>query len=196
MLKSKQFWGAVIIIIGIIFLLGNLDLIDYSIGEFFADFWPVILIIVGAGLIIQAVRFGENKQDFPSATPSGVLSRTQFSKVFGDQNIEAQGIEIDGLRCSTTFGDTALNLSGAKLKDGDNRIDVSSVFGDVSVILPGDFEARAHGSTTFGDVHIFGRSASGIPCNLTVHTDGFETARTRLLISTRTTFGTIRIHRA
>ncbi|UCD94280.1 MAG: hypothetical protein JSU69_11030, partial [Candidatus Zixiibacteriota bacterium] len=61
---------------------------------------------------------------------------------------------------------------------------------------PGEFQVKAHGSTTFGDVHIFGRSASGIPCNLTAHTDGFETAQVRLLISTRATFGTIKVHRA
>ena len=196
MLKSRQFWGAIIVIIGLIFLLDNLEAIDYSVGRFFADFWPVILIIIGATLIFKAVRSRGRSREFLSSTESEVIMERHISKVFGDQNIETRGIEIDGFDCSTTFGDTSVNLSGAKLKQGDNRLDITSVFGDITIIVPGDFQARAHGSTTFGDVHIFGRSASGIPNNLTAQTDGFDRAASRLIIATRATFGTIKVHRA
>ncbi len=55
MSKRKQeslFWGVILLIIGVLFLLANLD-IEFNVWHFIGKFWPVILIAVGAKGIYQ-----------------------------------------------------------------------------------------------------------------------------------------------
>ncbi|MBN1938295.1 MAG: hypothetical protein JW843_01820 [Candidatus Aminicenantes bacterium] len=42
------FWGAVLMILGLVFLLGNFNVIDY---DRLWDFWPVIVIVIGIKMI-------------------------------------------------------------------------------------------------------------------------------------------------
>jgi|Deesub1362B_J571_1020462.scaffolds.fasta_scaffold00737_11 hypothetical protein len=46
--KGSIFWGAFLVFLGIIFLLGNYDIIPYST---LIDYWPVLIIIIGVKLI-------------------------------------------------------------------------------------------------------------------------------------------------
>ncbi len=51
---NRLFWGIVLVGIGIVFLLNQTGLVSISIGELFADYWPVILIVFGLqGLLLQ-----------------------------------------------------------------------------------------------------------------------------------------------
>ena len=49
--RSANFWGAVLIIIGFLFLAENLRWIDWDI-----PFWPIVLIVVGAYIIYDQKR--------------------------------------------------------------------------------------------------------------------------------------------
>jgi lia operon protein LiaF len=54
---SKQkgeslFWGFLILLIGVLFLINNLGWGDIDIWEFISKFWPVILIYIGVKNII------------------------------------------------------------------------------------------------------------------------------------------------
>lgn len=198
MINKREFWGAIIIIIGLILLIGNLDFLDYSFRKAIRDLWPIILILIGIALIIHHSRRTRIVANISidGTTQADFQQRRDFSQVFGDNNIEARNTEIDGLNCSTIFGETSINLAGAKLKAGMNGIDISTVFGDVTVIVPGDMEARAYSSSTFGDLYILGRSASGISTNLSHQTEGYDAAQSKVHISARATFGSVKIYRA
>jgi hypothetical protein len=45
---NSIFWGALLAALGVIFLLGNFDVIDY---DRLWDFWPVIVIVIGIKMI-------------------------------------------------------------------------------------------------------------------------------------------------
>jgi len=62
-MNSRQIWGLILVVIGGLFLLRNLDIIDYS-WRHVEDYWPVVLIIVGAVLILRYIR-----QDSRPETP-------------------------------------------------------------------------------------------------------------------------------
>lgn len=51
--KGSVFWGILMIALGIIFLLANFEIILY---ENLFDYWPVIIIIIGLKLILDAFR--------------------------------------------------------------------------------------------------------------------------------------------
>jgi len=196
MFKRKEFWGTLIIVLGLLILLNNLDLIDYPAKYLFRDIWPVILIIVGLALIFRQSRSKTVSMAHDFEVHSGDSLNRHHSNFFADNNVDARGANIDGMSYSTVFGDTTVNLSGGILKNGSNRLVVSATFGDVTVIVPADMEASAYSSTTFGDIYAFGKTASGISSSLTASTDGFDTAEPKVHITASTTFGDVKIYRA
>ncbi|MCK4942053.1 MAG: hypothetical protein KAS65_00680 [Candidatus Aminicenantes bacterium] len=51
--KSESlFWGFLILLIGMLFMIKNLGWADIDIWEFIAKFWPVILIYIGVKNIV------------------------------------------------------------------------------------------------------------------------------------------------
>ena len=45
---NRIFIGLIVVAVGVIFLLNSMDYIDFSIGDLFSTFWPLILIYIGA----------------------------------------------------------------------------------------------------------------------------------------------------
>lgn len=189
MASGRVIIGIILVVIGGIFILDKFYFLQFHAFHL----WPVILIILGIALIARHANRGKYDQhsDKPTLQMHG-----SHSKVFGDSNFEASGIEIDGFRSSSVFGDTILNLAGARLKPGLNKIDLSGTFGDITVIVPNNIEASANASSTFGDVYVFGRASSGMSSRLQHQTEGYDTASSKLNIWAGITFGDIKIYRA
>lgn len=51
--KGSIFWGILMIALGVIFLLANFEIILY---ENIFDYWPVVIIVIGLKLILDAFR--------------------------------------------------------------------------------------------------------------------------------------------
>ncbi|MFQ5870160.1 MAG: LiaI-LiaF-like domain-containing protein [Candidatus Zixiibacteriota bacterium] len=47
------FGGIVLLVLGVLFLLGNLDIMYFDFWDFIGDWWPVILIVVGLSIIFK-----------------------------------------------------------------------------------------------------------------------------------------------
>jgi lia operon protein LiaF len=56
--KSESlFWGFIVLLIGILFLINNLGWGDIDIWDLIAKFWPVILIYIGIkNIIVYAMK--------------------------------------------------------------------------------------------------------------------------------------------
>lgn len=66
-MAEKGNWsGVVLILVGIAFLLANLDLVDF--GELIR-FWPLILIAVGLRMVIRDRRSGPGPESGPPPPP-------------------------------------------------------------------------------------------------------------------------------
>ncbi|MCX7975126.1 MAG: DUF5668 domain-containing protein [Candidatus Aminicenantes bacterium] len=51
--KGSIFWGILLMALGVIFFLANFEIIHY---ESIFDFWPIIIIVIGLKIIIDALR--------------------------------------------------------------------------------------------------------------------------------------------
>jgi TM2 domain-containing membrane protein YozV len=51
--SGSVFWGAVLMVVGAVLLLGNFDILDY---DRIFDFWPVIVIAIGVKMIVDYLR--------------------------------------------------------------------------------------------------------------------------------------------
>ncbi|MEW5923728.1 MAG: cell wall-active antibiotics response protein LiaF [Candidatus Zixiibacteriota bacterium] len=196
MTNKREFWGILILVVGIVLLLSNFHFIDYSIRHFLRNLWPLILVVIGIALIIHHARRRETGSNGSFQAPPGGNFGGSVSKTFGDIRVDLKDHEIDGFSTSTTFGDNTISLSGARLKSGINRLMVSGVFGDIVIIVPANMEVFAYGSTTFGDVTILGKTESGISNHLQNQTDDYDSATSKVHISAGTTFGDVKIYRA
>jgi phage shock protein C len=66
-----QIGGLVLIVLGVIFLLDQFDFIPYWFN--FEQFWPVILVVIGLGLIFKSrTKTVEPKADIPKEDWSGI----------------------------------------------------------------------------------------------------------------------------
>jgi len=197
MAKGRFIWGIVLITIGVLIILARADVFDYPFRLFWQNFWPIALIAAGTALIIYGARKTEPKlvtADGPSTGSYTIPNR--INKFFGDIHFDAANVDLDGLQLETVFGDISVAVSGANVKQGDNRISLSATFGDITVILPRNMDIFAYGSDTFGDLFILGQSQSGISNSLTVKTDGFDLATNKVYINARTVFGDVKIYQA
>jgi hypothetical protein len=61
MLKGKSI-GILFIVLGLIFLLNNLNLIEVSLAELIRVYWPVILIWIGVDKLLRK-SINEDKKD-------------------------------------------------------------------------------------------------------------------------------------
>lgn len=63
--QEKLFWGIILLIIGVLFMLDRLG-ININVWHFFGTYWPVILIAIGAKNIwyhFKSQNKNENNQE-------------------------------------------------------------------------------------------------------------------------------------
>ena len=81
--RSQFIIASVLIVLGVIFLMGNLDIIDVDIGDLIATWWPLILISLGVAGIFQA-----------RATPIGSIFLVVIGVVFLLITLDVAGFDI------------------------------------------------------------------------------------------------------
>jgi lia operon protein LiaF len=53
---SSMLWGLVFIALGVALLLERLGYMQFDLGQFLHTWWPLILIIIGLGMLIDRPR--------------------------------------------------------------------------------------------------------------------------------------------
>lgn len=118
---------SILVFVGVWNVLKDLDIIT---GSIFALFWPIILIIIGANLIFE--------RGFISKMPHNVQHNTNgvvYNGVFSGVEERLTTKDFKGLSANAVFGGVDLDLRDVEITDN-VQIDVSALFGGVSLILP------------------------------------------------------------
>ena len=119
--------------------------------------------------------------------------RTRYNKTFGDMYIDCNGVNMENVEVSCSFGDTEIKVHGGSFENGLNRLIVSGFLGDVRVMVPPDLAVMAHVTSTAGDVEMLGRRASGFGNNIDGQTATYQTAEKKLFIAINTFLGDVKI---
>ena len=198
--SSHLWWGITLIILGVLFLLDNMDLVDF--GYLLSTFWPIIFIIWGAGILLR--------KDVPRPESGGPEesngrkvvgdmdeeTRTQeinYSTVFGDCTVRVSSEAFRGGSVSTVFGDTEIDCSGATVSNGEQRLSVKGVFGDVELWLSRDTAFRLTSSTVFGTIRCNDQKQEGFSPSLQYESPGYGGAERRLRIDISQVFGDVTV---
>lgn len=51
--KGNIFWGSTLLVLGILFLLDNLELLKIDVSDLITTYWPVLLIIGGISVLFN-----------------------------------------------------------------------------------------------------------------------------------------------
>ncbi len=185
----QMFWGIVLVVIGLLFLLENFGYAD--VGDIFADYWPVILIIIGFSLITRK-RSTPREIHLREASQSGSDLLHQ-SNIFGDINIKTTSSNFTGGSLSTVFGDCDIDLSSAGFAEGDHELHIHSVFGDSLILLPEGAAVTISANSVFGSLRMFDKQKGGFSSNLQTTTPAYDTTSRRMRIKISKVFGDVRV---
>jgi predicted membrane protein len=188
-------WGVILILIGLLFLLDNLYIMDF--GDFISTFWPAILILIGIKIILDKRRkepdeeFSQTMSEETSTQTS--RDRINESNIFGDVIMNVASDDFAGGSVSNIFGDVKIDLSDVVITRELCKVSINGIFGDITIVCPKGIPLQAKASAVAGDLVVKGTSRDGFLPNLD-HTDpGYESASPKLFIQGSIIFGSVNI---
>lgn len=131
--------GAILIIIGLLFLLRNLSIIPWGIG----DFWPIILILVGLFVVKNALWRGSGK------TPAS-NDYINLSMVLGGGDFKFNSDNLKGGKVDAIMGGGTIDLRNADIQEEEVVIEVFALWGGIDIRVPEHWQVNVKGSPLLG----------------------------------------------
>jgi predicted membrane protein len=141
---NKKLLGGIFVGIGLFFLIPRIfPYVHYHGGIVF----PVILIALGIYIILN-----HRKKDISESEKSGFLKKDLIDDVsiFGGGNKIVASDNFRGGNITAVFGGSEINLTGCKLADGDQIIDLLLVFGGTTIVVPRDWNVVVNVTSVLG----------------------------------------------
>lgn len=190
--NTRILWGIIIIIIGLLLLLNNMEAID--LGDFISDYWPLILIIAGLYLIFR--RKTHYKTERGIAGDKDIVcesSEAFYSNVFGDVDVSIVTEDFQTGKINNVFGDMEIDLDKINITSGEKKLDIGGVFGDIKVSTPKNVPFLIRANIVAGDIKIMGEKRGGFSIEKTYKSEGYDSATNRLNVHISHVFGDIKV---
>ncbi|MDX1700022.1 MAG: LiaF-related protein [Melioribacteraceae bacterium] len=142
---KDSFFGWLLIVVGGIGLTSRY--LGISFRSVIIDYWPVLLIILGAYTLIRA--FGGSKDKAEDVIEEKDHYLDEFS-VFGDKSKFIKTENFLGGKTTSLFGEMNIDLREAALQRYNTVLDSITLFGSTNIYLPADWEVVIKTVTIFG----------------------------------------------
>ncbi len=131
--------GIALILVGLFFVLKNLELLPSDIGRYF---WPVLLIVIGVLIIFGRSRHG----GMPAFGDDAINHFVLFS------GLESRCVSksFKGGSASAIFGGIELDLRDADLAKEGAFLDLTAAFGGINIKVPDQWKVVVKGTPLFG----------------------------------------------
>ena len=133
--------GAVMIVLGVLFLGSNLGFIRLNWG----DMWPLVLIAAGVALIwsrIEMPRMPVNRNGDPSMANAYAM--------FGGVERRISANNFKGGEVSAMFGGVELDFRSAEIEGEEAVLFVEAIFGGIEIVVPERWTVIYEGQSIFG----------------------------------------------
>jgi predicted membrane protein len=139
------------------------DALPWVDSSFASNYWPVLLILLGIGMIINLFfkkqmffifstkidSFGQIQNKSNAGSTDGIYMR---NIVFGGAEDIFLEPEFRGGNISVVFGGVELDLRKTTIPEGDTHINIDVVFGGVELRVPDSWKVINEVKATFGGV--------------------------------------------
>ncbi len=183
--SGQKLIGWIILIIGLLFLLENI-LPGFSAWHFVGDLWPLILIFIGLYVIVNRQRF--------SRKASGADWETR-SRFVGELITSYRDNEIGDVNVSLFIGELSIDLAGARLLAGENRLNASFGIGEATIYVPTGFPLRVTAQAFAGELKYDRHKSGGIFPRLEQIDDDYQSSDKKLHINVDGFIGELTIQR-
>lgn len=134
--------GIVLTVLGGAFLLRNLGMLDWR----FRQFWPILLVLLGAMIVVSAVRAGTPVKK-PASDSSPTLNLfTMLGAVEHKNNSKA----FSGGEASAVMGGIELDLRDATMSDTGAELQIFAFMGGIEIKIPQDWSVEVKGMPIMG----------------------------------------------
>ena len=145
--KNKDKSGDLIgLIIGILLLFSCLDIIKFELV------WkliiPIILIIIGLSFVFKDTLNSKVKKEIKKLNKT---EKKEYCACFSSQTVDFSKEEFTGCSLSAVFGGLKCDLNNADIKE-DAVINVSSIFGGITIYVPENINVKISSTSMFGGV--------------------------------------------
>lgn len=155
-------WPMILIVVGLIQLtkksdgwiliaIGCMFLVPKIFPERHVDFWtlwPLIFIAIGLNLLFK--KNGRCERILPNSTKETDFDILDDIAIFGGGEKIITSNNFKGGKTTAIFGGSIINLSNAQLAEGRNEIEVFTLFGGNTFLIPEDWNVKIHVAAIFG----------------------------------------------
>jgi predicted membrane protein len=165
-LTSKfSFFSMGSVLFGGYFLLDNLNVIHLDLGGMI---WPVIVVLWGLSLLVDALRkktgshFYINRKGSDQHRSTCTMGNESFqcSTSFGESHRTITLPRLSSGEASVSFGNLTVDLSECEEISGNCRIEAHCSFGEMEILVPRRWRVEHNASSAFANVDISGHPAA------------------------------------
>ena len=158
--KTQMVLGAVLIGLGILFLLSRIFNIDFGV-----ICWPSILILIGVFIIVR-----------PRIAPEGSDVRMLF---IGDLNRSGEW-DVSDQEIWSFVGDVDLDFTQANIPDDEVAYRLTSFVGDVDILVPADIGISISATGFVNEGRVEGKKRGGFLTPIKFTSENYEDATKKI----------------
>ncbi len=155
--KHERSGGIVMIIIGSLFLLSELNIVSW---HQISRLWPIVLIIIGIGMLVKRTAPAQdNSIDFVTSPED----KFEINSIFSNFERQVTSQQFRGGEINAIFGNIKLDLRNAKVVPEGATLNASAVFGSIVIYTSPGMAIDFHSSQFFGRADNMASSAQTGP---------------------------------
>lgn len=145
--RHARFPGLILILIGVTFLLPDAFDIPFETRQLI---WPVLLIIIGLVIVLKTRNLKIPK--YEDSDPEYNINTGKIDEVaiFGGGKRVISNQNLQGGNITAIFGGVDLDLTEADFADDYNVLEVTCIFGGVTVITKPEWDIQVHVASILG----------------------------------------------
>ncbi len=144
--EKNKITGVILLLIGGVFL--ATDVFDTSLREVLKFVLPLFLIVLG--LIIIFKRGFSGRRFAKSRDKLDAIDFINETNIFGGTEKAIKSDSFKGGQVTTIFGGADIDLTKSNLSDDTNVIEVQTIFGETSFVVPDDWTVKLEATAIFG----------------------------------------------
>ena len=147
--NCSRWVGSLITVLGVLFLLDTLDIWGFRMSDIWR-FWPVLLLLVGAKILLGGKRARSRRSPEQRSTGDSGSGELNITCVFGgtEQRVTSPG--FSGGQATAVFGSADIDLRHTTLADGGATIDLTVLFGSTKLRIPNSWAVDVRTTNLLG----------------------------------------------
>ncbi|WP_047982492.1 cell wall-active antibiotics response protein LiaF [Ornithinibacillus contaminans] len=183
-------WGSFFFIFGSLLLLDRFDIITFSFNDVF-KLWPLLIVYVGFMFIGKSGRPKVYIETGDGDTEKDGHNSSFFS--VGSHEYNKLNWKVQPTTMKSLAGDFYYDFSKAYIPEKEIPFYISTLAGDVHILIPENLEFQINASVKAGEIDIVGQSVDGINRSLSFITPNYDSATRKLDITLKVKAGSIRV---